>query len=360
MAFNPNRLALARRRRAFTKKFLANATGIPTRTYRAYESGENVPPDDKLETLAKCLNFPVAFFLNEKDPVEIDTGGASFRALRSMTARQRDAVLAAGSLAVELDDFLGSRLSLPETNVPDFRDAHPEQAARALREYWGLGERPVANMIHLLESNGVRVFSLDRAHSTVDAFTITYLQRRHIFLNTLKTGERGRFDAAHELGHLVLHQHGVPRGRHLESDANAFASAFLMPSSKIVAIVPRAPTVHRLTELKKPWGVSVGALARRMFDLQVMSEWYYRQIFIELSKRGRANEPEPMPRETSSLLLQAFALLRERGMQTSRVAKELRITMAELNGLVFGLTPVALVGNPRLGNSRSRAKLRAL
>lgn len=46
------------------------------------------------------------------------------------------------------------------------------------------------------------------------------------FLNTSRTAERCRFDLAHELGHLVMHKHGIIEGIHVEQEANAFASAF--------------------------------------------------------------------------------------------------------------------------------------
>ncbi|MEK2654790.1 ImmA/IrrE family metallo-endopeptidase [Pseudomonas aeruginosa] len=34
-----------------------------------------------------------------------------------------------------------------------------------------------------------------------------------VFLNTQKSAEASRFDAAHELGHLVLHRHGENKGK---------------------------------------------------------------------------------------------------------------------------------------------------
>jgi IrrE N-terminal-like domain len=60
-----------------------------------------------------------------------------------------------------------------------------------------------------------------------------------VFLNTLKSGEHSRFDAA-ELGHLVLHRHAAPNGQEAEQDANAFASALLMPSASVRAHAPRS------------------------------------------------------------------------------------------------------------------------
>ena len=43
----------------------------------------------------------------------------------------------------------------------------------------------------------------------------------------------------------------------------------------------------------------VAALAYRLHAVGVLSEWHYRQIYIEISKRGyRTREPEEAPRET--------------------------------------------------------------
>jgi len=41
----------------------------------------------------------------------------------------------------------------------------------------------------------------------------------------MKIAERSRFDAAHELGHLILHRHTGSAHPRAESEADAFASA---------------------------------------------------------------------------------------------------------------------------------------
>jgi Zn-dependent peptidase ImmA (M78 family) len=53
----------------------------------------------------------------------------------------------------------------------------------------------------------------------------------YVFLNTMKPSEHSWHDAAHELGHLVMHKHGGPRGRAAEEQANHFAAALLMPAA---------------------------------------------------------------------------------------------------------------------------------
>jgi hypothetical protein len=86
--------------------------------------------------------------------------------------------------------------------------ASPDTAALYLRQNWGLGERPIPNMLKLLEAKGVRVFSLAENTKAVDAFSVWRNGLPYVFLNIAKSAERSRFDASHELGHLVMHKHG--------------------------------------------------------------------------------------------------------------------------------------------------------
>jgi Zn-dependent peptidase ImmA (M78 family) len=106
---------------------------------------------------------------------------------------------------------------------PESPDYRPADAAIALRTHWGIGQRPIGNMVHLLESFGIRVFSLAERATQVDAYSLWLRGLPFVFLNTLKTAEHSRMDAAHELGHLVLHRHGVPRTRDAEKDAQRSA-----------------------------------------------------------------------------------------------------------------------------------------
>ena len=113
-----------------------------------------------------------------------------------------------------------------------------------------------------------------------------------MFLNTYKSAERGRFDAAHELGHLVLHRHGGPKGRDAEKDADRFASEFLMPRSSVLAAAPAVLGLERCMRLKRIWQVSVTAMVSRLHHLSLISEWQYRSLFIEMGQRGyRTTEP---------------------------------------------------------------------
>ena len=364
---NPSRLTLARKRRGLNKIALARAVGITSKSLANYESGRACPPLSTLGTLATVLRFPLAFF-SRPDPEQLSADGVSFRALKSMTAGQRDAALAAGSLAVDLNQWLTTRFQLPAADLPDLRDCKPEEAAQALRMDWNIGVRPIGNLVHLLEAKGVRVFSLAERGKQVDAYSLWSDGTPLVFLNTMKTPEHGRMDAAHELGHLVLHRHAGThhRGRDVERDAQQFAAAFLMPAASVRSVVPRmaTTTIPQLIQLKMNWRVSVAALARRLYALGLISEWSYRGINVQLSRYGRTREPGGIQeRETSQIFEKAFRSLKDSGVSKVRVARELGLHVGDVEVLTFGLHSMAgsrarnTVRHPAAVTNRASMKL---
>jgi Zn-dependent peptidase ImmA (M78 family)/transcriptional regulator with XRE-family HTH domain len=350
--FTASRLVLARERRGLTQRKLSELVGVSDRMIKAYEAGEKNPAPETLGTLARELKFPLAFF--EAPHVEqLQLEAASFRALSKASAALRHRTVAAGTIALELHRYLAERFDLPTPDVPDVRAAStPSKAAEMVRHQWGLGQKPISNVVHLLELHGIAVFSLSEDCESIDAFSIWNGGTPFVFLNNRKTPERSIFDAAHELGHLVLHRHGTPQGRKAEVEADEFASSFLMPESAIRATAPRMVTIASLAAMKSTWKVSVAALGYRMHDLGLISDWHYKHFNIELSRRGRSNEPAPLPRETSAVIRKSLAVLAEEGVTLREIARELRLPVAELQALAFGLGVVEGDGtslSPRRG-----------
>jgi Zn-dependent peptidase ImmA (M78 family)/DNA-binding XRE family transcriptional regulator len=342
--FTPSRLQLARKRRGMTKTALAKETGLSVRIIKAYEAGDSQPQALSLARLAKALDFPESFFrLKSVEGPQVT--GSSFRALSRMTAAKRDQALGAGALAIDLAEWIDEHFHLPEPDVPRYRGVDPETAAEAVRNEWGLGERKIKNMIHLLEAHGIRVFSLVEETRDLDAFSEWHDGRTpFIFLNTMKSSEHSRMDAAHELGHLVMHsRHTMPSGREQEREAQQFGAAFLMPQSSVVANAPRSGRLKDLIRAKRQWDVALANLAYRMRALDLMTEWQFKSVMIELSSRGyRTHEPHGIPRETSQVLAKVLQSLREEGVTPGHVARELGIYPSELQRLLFGLvlTPI--------------------
>jgi Zn-dependent peptidase ImmA (M78 family)/DNA-binding XRE family transcriptional regulator len=354
--FNGKRLSLARMRRRLTGKALADSAGLTPVTITRLEHGDQEPEPNTVERLAEALRYPLAFFFKD-NPIEVSAEAASFRSLTKMTARERDAALAAGSLALELSEWVGARFNLPPADVLDLSyERNAEAAARSLRQHWGLGEKPVPHAVKLLEAKGIRVFSLSENADTVDAFSCWRDTTPFVFLNTMKTAERSRFDALHELGHLVLHQHGGPKqARAAEFEAHQFAMAFLMPASDVKACLPVVTSVDTVIKAKARWRVSAMALAYRLNKLSILSDWQYRSVCIELGRRGyRSGEPNGIPRETSILWKKVLTQLWSERVTKQDIANELQWPSEELESLVFELVSTA---PPREAVSRHRLKL---
>jgi Zn-dependent peptidase ImmA (M78 family) len=343
-AFNPSRLTIARKKRRFSRIGLARASGLAVRSIAYYESGQVAPSDDAINSLASALRFHASFFFGP-DMEEPNCDGASFRSLSATAAIERDAALASGALAIELSGWIEERFELPEPTVPSLRGFDAETAAQALRAEWGLEARPIKNVVHVLEAHGVRVFSLPVDSASVDAFSVWHRDKPFVFLNTMKSGERGRMDTAHELAHLTLHRHGGPRGRRAEFEADRFASAFLMPAADVLAHVPRAITLNTILHMKRRWGTAAIALVHRLHSLQILTEWQYRALCIELSKLGfRRSEPDGIIRDDSQALTKVFAALKAEGVSRAAVARELRIDTTELDAMLVGLVIASVAG----------------
>lgn len=356
--FSAARFSIARRRRKFTKKQLAEISGLDQKTIVRYEAGESSPTAAGLLALARVLGFPVEFFDGE-DPDGISLESASFRSLTQIVARERDAALAAGELAFLLNDWVEALFELPAADLIDCKEGtSPEPAASMLRQHWALGERPVKSMVHLLESKGVRVFSLREETKSIDAFSLWRRGVPFVFLNTYKTPERSRFDAAHELGHLVLHRHGGTRGgRSVEDQANQFASAFLMPESSVTARLPAVHSLDQIIKAKKYWGVSTSALNYRLHKLGITSEYQYRGFCIQIMDRYRNSEPDGMEREISKVWDKVFTQLRSEGIHKHRIAQDLDLPVDEVENLVFQLTRLQTIDGSGQGSGVGRGKL---
>ncbi len=338
--FTSSRLRIARQRRGFTKKILASKADVSTTSLSLFENDKQQPSENTLVRLAYALNVPVAF-LTASDMEALPTESASFRSLSKMTVRQSDQARAAGAWAVALSKLVESRFQLLGPDVPQLSGVDSELAAEAVREAWELGNRPIGNMIHLLEAHGVRVFSLAIDCHEVDAFSTWVDGVPYVFLNTTKSSERTRMDAAHELSHLVRDRgHGSVRGKDIEKDANAFAAAFLMPRASVLEEALCGANTNVIIQAKKRWNVAAVALARRLHELGMLSDWQYRHVVIEI---GRKKEPEPSPAETSQVLEKVFNALKSDGVTRAQVAQQLNIYLDDLHGMTF--VPMSLSPN---------------
>jgi Zn-dependent peptidase ImmA (M78 family)/transcriptional regulator with XRE-family HTH domain len=309
-AFDGRRLRNRRNRKGLTKKALAEISTLNQRLITEFEDGRSYPSETQLARLASALQSTRIYF-----SIPWNSGfsepALSFRAPSKMSQRNKSAALAIAQDGRDLCEWIMSRYICPFPQVPDYSCLNdPEQAAVMLREQWGLGQSPIGNMVTLLESHGVFVFAAKPQNGPAfDAFSFMSDARPFVCLGARKTPERDRFDLAHELGHLVLHQETKTlSGKDKEKEANMFASALLMPRGDILAETPREPSIESVKRLKVRWGVAATALVYRLHQLGLMTDWNYHSGLIQLTKEGyRSGEPGGMRyREKSTILDSVF------------------------------------------------------
>lgn len=307
---NGLRVKQARELSKLTQTQLAHKIGTTQSTIAKMEVDvRDWPDEDELvEALAFQTGFPVSFFRQGIGP-EFSLGSLLFRCRASLSAADKTRIRQLGLLIFELEEKLSARTKPIELHLPSFQGEDPVEAARVTRATLGIApDVPIPHLITRLERNGLFVFALPDTPETFSAFSLwsdNDPRRPVLMVNSQQPGDRLRLSVAHELGHLVLHK--SPRGNlgDLEKQAYAYAREFLLPKEAMKREMKRPVTLTGLADLKPRWGVSIQALIRCAFELEIASEGQYRYFSEQISKLGwRKREPENLdiPTERPRLL----------------------------------------------------------
>ncbi len=122
---------------------------------------------------AQILGYPVEYFSHQPQ-VAVEVDGVNFRAGRAATRSARDSAVEAGVTGIEVMQWVEDKFTLPSIVVPSFEGIAPRVAAQLLREEWGLGTKPLPNLVQLCESRGISVMVLPDAAMQVDGFSLWY------------------------------------------------------------------------------------------------------------------------------------------------------------------------------------------
>lgn len=330
-------LRLARLFNDLSLQELGDSIDLSKQFLSRLESGVERPTAILESTLADRLDVLPEFF-RHVDPMPISDEQCHFRKQLTTKISLRQMARAKGEMLKRLVSILDSELNLPSYK---FKETEPtsaeliEQAAERCRVDWGLGFGPISNMIRVAENAGAVVMRINSMAPEVDAISFA-TSRPVIALNAEgKSACRARFAVAHEIGHLSLHI-GVQTGDRLtESQANRFASAFLMPRSIFISECQRAIRGTRtlnwsvLVDIKLRWGVSKAAILYRGRQLGIFSEAQYKSGVIGLTRHGEAraeDEDKDMIAEEPEVLLDGLKVLEQScGMSKAAVARAMRV-----------------------------------
>lgn len=369
-SFIGERLTQAREARLMTATSVADILGVSLATISSYEHGRQKPPVEVMERLASILNVAGEYF-SAAIPA-FSSERIFWRSMNYATKGARSRAKRRYEWLQEIAIYLGEHFDFPALDIPDcnapvdFRRIHSDQideAAMACREHWGISRGPCPNLTRLAESKGVLVSRGKLDAEGLDAFSQwSVLGRPFAFLGSDKASAvRSRFDLAHEIGHLILHQHVTDSAiasakdhKLIENQAHRFASVFLLPTQDFTSDL-YAPTLDSFRLLKPRWKVSIGAMIRRSSDLGLVDEFQAKRLWINMSRRGwKTQEPldDTIESEKPVLLSQCIRMMIDEGFKTKdQIIADLKISandVEELCGLDSGyLSPAGFHTLPR-------------
>lgn len=351
----PQRITEAREARKLNITQLADLVQVTRQAISRYENGLAQPSESVVSRLSGALDFPLGFFYKPAEMATAD-GVVFFRTFKSSEATERRMLEVKLKWVREACAFLEASLHMPPLNLPslDFvlqkdhlADADIDQFATITRRHWNLGNGPIDNLAHVLEKNGIVLSGLDVESEKTDACSSMIDGTAVILYNKkLRSASRIRFSLAHELAHILLHGHITAEDLkdkkvldEVESEANRFAGAFLLPSDAFTSDV-HSLSLQSFVFLKEKWQVSIGAMLYRCHTLDLLDEETYGTLNRQLSfKRWRKIEPldDAIAIEQPRLLRSALEFLIEKSVVGARQVHSSFLWRQEDIVNIFGL-----------------------
>lgn len=340
-----NRIKQARAAAGMSLRQLADEVDMSAMAISKYERGEITPSSDVLLRLAKPLSVRVEYFFRQ---TEIKLEEIDYRKHKQLPAREEHRVQAEViehlERWVDLESIIPSswpdQFKLPDTlpdRITSLNDV--ETCAKLLREAWNLGSAPIGDLIEELEEENIKVVLISYdAEKRFDGLSLKLDDCPVIVISSDWPGDRQRFTAAHELGHLVV------KGRlpdelsedQIEKYCDRFAGAFLVPESEAIASLGKSRTrlePQELYLLKHGWGLSMAGWLHRAQDLEIINKNTAGKLWGMFTKRGwRKLEPwDAYPGENPRRFRQyIFRALAEELIGESRAAELLAIPISDL------------------------------
>lgn len=292
------RLRVARESASVTQDAAAKAAGIGRTTLVAIEKGQRSARASELQVLSRHYGISVNSLLR-REAVHVDL----IPRFRSLPETDDQGIVEAARVLndlvraeVELENVLGvhrlRNYPAEKTLLPGDIRAQAEQDAQSLRNWLGLGEGPVQDLIPLMEMQlGLRVYSRKLDPKVSGLFAYDDEVGACILINSSHRRDRRNQTGAHELGHFIatrrhpeVYQDEKYENSREERYANAFGRAFLTPARAVMGKFKELTTgSSHLTRrhiilLAHYFGVSRQAMVLRLEELELTKkgtwEWF--------------------------------------------------------------------------------------
>ncbi len=278
---------------------LLNMTG---QAIAKYEKGELKPNSDKIIEFAKAYGVNAIEIIKSYDIPNMKFN--SFRKRKKLKGQNLELLkditqneVAKYLEVIEINNYKESNIKIKKYICNSLEDA--EKAATKFRNDINISLlQPISDLMNTLENIGIIIIQIPNYNNAFDAFDglseIVNNVPVIVLLDGINDGARQRFTIAHELGHLVL---SFNNNDSLDEEklCNRFASSLLMPKDAIInefGIHRNNISLYELIAFKNEYKVSIAATLYRLKDLNVITEYTYKNLSININKKfGRKNEP---------------------------------------------------------------------
>jgi len=324
--FNGERLKSARQYRGLTTDELAKNINASKQSISQYETGNKNPDFARIAQIATALEFPTEYFML-RPRLSITPQSTYFRAQLTTSKKYRTEQIRKMEHLAYIYKIIADYVEFPAYGLPDL-SSHgetPEYLAQLVRNHLKIGNKPIQDIIPLLEERGVIITSFLTGTDKIDAFSHRVkTEDDDVYIIALSSNKesatRKHFDVAHELGHIIMHGWsedvealGREEFRIREKEANDFAAAFLLPRETFLLDVVAHPIdIDYYIQLKKKWKVSMSAMMMRAYHLEVITYNQYQYMMKTMQKKGyRVHEPldDKLVTAPPSMLKNALELL---------------------------------------------------
>lgn len=298
-----NNLKRIRLLKNMSLKDAGSLLNMSTTAISKYEKGLIHPDSKKLIEFANAYNVKTLDLLKTYNNPEMKFN--AFRKKKRLTGQNLQLLeeiiqneVANYLEVIELNNMEPENVKFKKFICNNIDDA--EAAANKFRDSIEISSKqPISDLINILENLGIVIIQIKNPDNRFNDFDglseIVNNIPIIVVLDGIKDGARQRFTIAHELGHLILNI----KSKNIDEErmCNRFASSLLMPKDAVInefGISRRNISFFELKAFKEEYKVSYTAILYRLKDLNIISEYLYKNISIFLSQK-RLNKDDPNP-----------------------------------------------------------------
>jgi len=226
-----NNIKKLRLKNGYSLRELGELLEVSHQAISKYEKDQTMPSSSMILKMSKLFNVKVGYFFDTR-PQQLKLENIHYRKKSTFSKTNQSIVenftkdkLSHYLEVIDLfpdNRFNYVKLGNLQQKISSYSEI--EEKALLIRELLKLGSDPIGNLLNVLEEAGFIILFIDEIKG-FDGKEGTVNNIPFIVLSNSSSGDRQRFNLAHELGHLLIIHEGLDD----EKIANIFAGAFLVP-----------------------------------------------------------------------------------------------------------------------------------